>query len=276
MIDGDAVLERNAYAVPRQDAEVGGVPEQSAHAARREYGVARKDGGQLARPVVPHERAQTLCLALIEQQIDHRRVRHQADVGQLFDRAQEVQADLLARAVGMKDDARTGMRALARVGKFAALRALEPHAVSDELVNGLARVADHAAHGVGIVLVVARAHGVLKIALLVPLVVQDADAALREEGVALFQPALTDDKRLRLLGQVQGAVHARDTRAHDECIDIFALHCASSNILLRACAAFCASSGATSTGVPSPAKTRSKASGVIFFMSAHTKPGRVG
>ena len=174
----------------------------------------------------------------------------------------------------MEEDARTGVRALPRVDEPAARVALEAHAVGDEFVDGLARVADHAAHGAGIVLVMSRAHGVLEIALLVPLVVQDADAALRQKGVALPRAALADEQHALRSGQMQGAVHARDARADDERIGIDGIHCASSSILCRARLAPSATAGATSTGVPSPAKARRSASVVIFFMSPQTKSGR--
>ena len=124
---------------------------------------------------------------LREQQIDHRRVRPQLHVGAFLHRLQKMRRDLLTRTIGMKEDARARMRPLSREAQLSVPVARETHAEADELFDGLAGIFDHAAHGERVVLVMPRAHGIFEIALIVALVAQYADPALRQERVAALK-----------------------------------------------------------------------------------------
>ena len=77
------------------------------------------------------------------------------------------------------------MPALAGIEKIAGGVARKTHPRVEEIGDRFPGIAQHTPHRFGVVLVMPRAHGVLKISFVIPVPFEYADAALREIGIAV-------------------------------------------------------------------------------------------
>ena len=82
------------------------------------------------------------------------------------------------------------MRALAGKRQRAVRLAIELHAQRHQVVDDRTAGANHDVHALAAVLVMPRAHGVLKKGIVIVALRQHADAALGKHGVALVQLSL--------------------------------------------------------------------------------------
>ena len=200
---------------------------KSAHAARSHDGGVSVDDQAVAGRVLSDYAAADAPPRPVKalDDVGHAGVLHDACVGQLAHAGQEVRGDLLAGDVLVVDDARTRVGALAGVVQLARGRARKADAALDEVVDDGAARADHHVHALQAVLVVARAQRVLEERLVVVRVVQHADAALRQHGVAAGHVLLGEKDHVEGPGQVESAVQARHAAPGDDDIAVDGLGC---------------------------------------------------
>ena len=213
VVDRDAVAEADGKRVAGEYSEIGGVFEHAAQAPRSEHRVVGKQPVKSAVFAVLCHYAEALVAAA--DYVDHSHIGHDEHVAQRAHFAHELGGYLPAGAVLVEADPRAGMAALARVGERTVGAAGKAHAAGDEVVDELLRVSYHAVDRGGVVLVVAGAHGVFEVALIVGLVHQPADAALGEVAVRLVGGVLADYEYLFVPWQVERAVEPCNARAHD-------------------------------------------------------------
>ena len=145
-------------------------------------------------------------------------------IGKLPHLSQELGSDLFARHVVVEEDARARMPAFAREAEAPLFVAREQHAAADQLVDHGGRAQDHLPHGGLVVLVMAGAHGVFKIAGKVVLPAQHADAALGKEGIALVRFRLCQHDDAPAARQVERTAQPRHARARDEHVAAVYVH----------------------------------------------------
>ena len=222
MLEKDAVLGGYAAAVPGEAREVRGPRVEPSHATRRKDRGIRANLDLLARLARCHNaaaHAPPTSLKALED-VRHAGVLEDAGVGQLAHACQQVRGDLLARDVRVIDDARAGVRALARVVQLAVRPAGEANTALDEVVDDGPTRANHEVHALQAVLVMPRAQRVLEEALVVVRVVQDADATLGEHGVAVVHGLLGEQDHRERGRQVERAVEAGHAAADDDNVAI--------------------------------------------------------
>ena len=207
--------------VARQVAVVGGVFEQSPHTAGGKQRIAGINGAKA--PVFAADDAAPAG-AFGYDDIQKLGVFADLHVGELPHLSQELGSDLFARHVVVEEDARARMPAFAREAEAPLFVAREQHAAADQLVDHGGRTQDHLPHGGLVVLVMAGAHGVFKIAGKVVLPAQHADAALGKEGIAFIRFRLCQHDDAPAARQVERTAQPRHARARDEHVAAVYVH----------------------------------------------------
>lgn len=137
-------------------------------------------------------------------------------LGSFFHFRKQVRGDLLARHVVMEENARDAVPALSRIAEISLFVARKGDAAPDELPDDVRRTSDHQFHRARVVLVMSRAHRVVKIFLVVVVRFENADPALRQKGIALVRNVLAEHQNGDILRQMQGAVEPRNPRSRDQ------------------------------------------------------------
>ena len=180
----NSVANCNRQCIAGEMTEVGGMAINSADSAGGQYGAVRLNGLQGA-VFLPNHRA--VAGVVLCNQILHGGVFHQLDVRKFFYLCQKLAGNFLAGDVLVKEDSFIRVGALPGEIQFAVLVPVETNAVLQEILNHVLRGTDHDVHGLPVVLVVSRFHGIFKIAVVVLVVLQHADSALCQVGIVAFQ-----------------------------------------------------------------------------------------
>ena len=208
-----AVDEGDGERIARKMAEIGGIFIQSAHAARGEQGEIRVHVRQFS-VLRTHHAAE--ALVALGDDVDKLRMLADLHVGQGAHQRQKLARDLLARNVVVEENARARMPALAREAEIPLFVPRELHPVFHKLGDHRGGKADHLLDRRRVVLIVTGAQGVVEVTAEILLAAQHADAALREEGIALVRSRLGEHQNAHVPRQVQRAAQPRHARARDE------------------------------------------------------------
>ena len=214
MFDLRAVFQRDGDAVAREVRIVGGVSEQPADAARGEQRERRINGVHLAVRIAPQHAAE--ALPAFGDNVEQLGLRAYLDIFAPLREGEQLARDLFARNVIVEKDARAGMAALPREAEIPLSVSRKIDTAAHEFGDHVRRTFDHQFHCRFVVLVVPRAHGVFEVGGEVFLPLQHADAALREEGIALVLRRFGEHQHPVLRREVERAAQARHARARDE------------------------------------------------------------
>ena len=213
MLHLHAVDEGDSERIARKMAEIGGIFIQSAHAARGEQGEIRVHVRQFS-VLRAHHAAE--ALVALGDDVDKLGMFADLYVGQGAHQRQKFARDLLARNVVVEENARARMPALAREAEISLFVPRELHPVFHKLGDHRGGKADHLLDRRRVVLIMTGAQGVVEVTAEILLAAQHADAALREEGIALVRSRLGEHQNAHVPRQVQRAAQPRHARARDE------------------------------------------------------------
>ena len=212
VVERHAVRRRYAAAVAREAREVGRTLVEAADAARGENDVAC---AQLKAPAARVVRHNAHAEAVLDEKVVHAHVLVDLHVGKTPHLREQLGGDLLARDVGVVEDARARMGALAGVVEAALRRAVKVDTQAHQVADHVAARPDHGVHALRAALAVTGAHGVVEPGVVVVGVAHHADAALREHGVAALQVLLADHGHAQAARQVERRVEPCHAAAHD-------------------------------------------------------------
>ena len=202
MLQLDAVFEGKRDGVTRQVLIVGRMLEDTADAACGKYGIVRPNSGINAVFVVTDD---TAALVTFTNEVNHRVVFDDGDILPRSCGFKQVRGDLLAGLVLVEQNTLMGVRPLTRVNKRLPVL-LKANAKGYEIRNDLLRGMDHDMYRIGIVLVMSRLHRILVEGVVIVLVTQHADAALRKIRVASASLILGYYYYTLFFRQIQGAI----------------------------------------------------------------------
>ena len=147
------------------------------------------------------------------------------DIGVVLDRLDERHLYLVARVVGMVQDAELAMAALTVQVKLALLVLVKVHAPAEQFLNLCRGLGDNLLYCLGVAEPVARHHRVVDV--LVKVIHLEVghrgDTSLSEVGVRLFHLGLAHQCHSPGLCHLEGKTHTGHTRTDNEII-IFAYH----------------------------------------------------
>ena len=129
-------------------------------------------------------------------------------MGPLSDLHQEFAGDFPAGNILMEENPFVGMGPLTGKGKGPILPALEFHAVPHQVSNHILGGTNHNVHRLPVIFIMARFHGVLKVAAVVRFILQHTDAALGQIGIAAFRIRFCHNCDLPVSRKVKGTVKA--------------------------------------------------------------------
>ena len=206
-----------------------------ADAARRHERHTRQEGIDLAclliedvspialdaRRAARHDFAQVV----LREDFHGKVVLKHVDIGIGLDRLDERYLDLMARIVGMMQDAELAVTALAVQVKLAFLVPVKIHAPTQQFLNLAGRLGNHFLHRLGVVEPVTSNHRVMDVLIKVIhlQVSHGGDTALGQVGIGLFHFGLAHECHSPRFCHLEGKTHTSHTRADDEII-IFAYH----------------------------------------------------
>ena len=213
VVERHAVRRRHAAPVARKTGEVGRALVEAADAACGENDVAC---AQLQVPAARVVRRDAHAGAVLDEKVIHAHVLVDLHVVKAPHLREQLGGDLLARHVGMVEDARARVRALAGVVVGAVGHAVKVNAQVHQVADHVSARPDHGVHALGAALSVAGAHGVVEPGVVVILVAHHADAALREHGIAALKVFLADHGHAQATRQVERRVETGNATAHND------------------------------------------------------------
>ncbi len=216
ILEGHIVSQSNGQCIAGEMAVVGRMLVETADAAAGEDHIVRVH--HVKGAVLKSDDRAVADIVLFDD-VDHGRELHQSDVRQLPDPGQKLARDLLSGDVVVEQDPL--VESVGREEELPLRVLFEFDTVGYQVVDDVLRGADHDADRLFVVLIMSRFHGVFKIAFIIGIVLEHADAALSEVRVRAFEVRFGNEQDVLVLRALQRAVKAGTTAANNEdiCFD---------------------------------------------------------
>ena len=218
ILEGHIVSQSNGQCIAGEMAVIRGMLVEAADTAAGEDHVVRVHHVEGA---VRQSDDRAVADIVLFDDVDHGRELHQGDVRQFPDPCQKLACDLLSGDVVVEEDPLVGVGAFLGKQELPFRVVFEFDAVGYQVVDDVLRGADHDADRLFVVLIMARFHGVFKIAFIIGIVLEHADAALSEVRVRAFEVRFGNEQDVLVLRALQCAVKAGASAAYNEdiCFD---------------------------------------------------------